>query len=112
MSGSGGVMLAWRRPSWVAAGLGMFCDCWGATPRPSIAEKGSWMIRPHCRRDGFEKKGGRKSYLASTPHLAEGFLSVIDTCTAGDPMQEGVLWTNLTRSEIAAGLAWQGFVVS
>lgn len=27
-------------------------------------------------------------------------------------MQEGVLWTNLTRSEIAAGLAEQGFKVS
>ena len=36
----------------------------------------------------------------------------MDTYTAGDPMQEGVLWTNLTRSEIAAGLAEQGFKVS
>jgi hypothetical protein len=70
------------------------------------------MIHPHCPQDGSEKKGGRKSYLASTPQLAEGFIHVIDTCTAGDPMQEGVLWTNLTRSEIAAGLAEQGFVVS
>ena len=37
---------------------------------------------------------------------------MIDTYTAGDPMQEGVLWTNLTRSEIAAGLAEEGFEVS
>jgi hypothetical protein len=37
---------------------------------------------------------------------------VIDTYTAGDPMQDGVLWTNLTRSEIAAGLAEEGFAVS
>lgn len=37
---------------------------------------------------------------------------VIDTRTAGDPMQEGVRWTNLTRSEIAAGLADEGFPVS
>lgn len=37
---------------------------------------------------------------------------MIDTYTAGDPMQDGVLWTNLTRSEIADGLAGQGFPVS
>lgn len=37
---------------------------------------------------------------------------MIDTYTAGDPMQDGVRWTNLTRSEIAAGLADQGFPVS
>jgi hypothetical protein len=37
---------------------------------------------------------------------------VIDAYTAGDPMRDGVLWTNLTRSEIAAGLADQGFPVS
>ena len=37
---------------------------------------------------------------------------VVDTRTAGDPMQEGVLWTNLTRSEIAAGLAEEDFPVS
>lgn len=40
------------------------------------------------------------------------FHVVVDTRTAGDPMQEGVLWTNLTRSEIAAGLAEEGFPVS
>jgi hypothetical protein len=37
---------------------------------------------------------------------------VIDTYTAGDPMQEGVRWTNLTRSEIAAGMGKAGFPVS
>jgi hypothetical protein len=37
---------------------------------------------------------------------------VIDTYTAGDPMQEGVRWTNLTRAEIADGLAKEGCRVS
>jgi hypothetical protein len=37
---------------------------------------------------------------------------VIDTYTAGDPVQEGVRWTNLTRAEIAAALATEGFDVS
>jgi hypothetical protein len=40
------------------------------------------------------------------------FVTVIDTHTAGDPVHEGVLWTNLTRSEIAAGLAEEGHEVS
>jgi hypothetical protein len=42
----------------------------------------------------------------------ESFQTVIDTRTAGDPMREGVLWTNLTRSEIAAALGQEGFEVS
>jgi hypothetical protein len=58
------------------------------------------------------KKGGRKSCLDSTPGIAEAFLTVVDTYTAGDPMEDDVLWTNLTRSEIAAGLAEEGFEVS
>jgi hypothetical protein len=37
---------------------------------------------------------------------------VIDTHTAGDPMRDGVVWTNLTRSEIAAALGQEGFEVS
>lgn len=32
--------------------------------------------------------------------------------TAGSPTHEGVLWTNLTRTEIASGLAAEGFNVS
>lgn len=46
------------------------------------------------------------------PGLEEAFVTVVDTYTAGDPMQEGVLWTNLTRGEIAAGLAEEGCAVS
>ena len=44
--------------------------------------------------------------------MVDAFITVIDTYTAGDPMQEGVLWTNLTRSEIAAGLADEGHELS
>ena len=39
-------------------------------------------------------------------------MSVIDTYTAGDPMHEGVQWTNLRRPEIAARLSEEGFPVS
>lgn len=39
-------------------------------------------------------------------------MSVIDTYTAGDPMEEDVRWTNLRRPEIAARLSDEGFPVS
>jgi hypothetical protein len=72
----------------------------------------SWTTRPRYRLAGFEKKGGRKTSFAVMPQITQAFITVVDTYTAGDPMREGVLWTNLTRSEIAAGLASEGFKVS
>jgi hypothetical protein len=44
--------------------------------------------------------------------LLHAFEVVVDHYTAGDPMQDGVRWTNLTRSEIAAGMAKEGLPVS
>jgi hypothetical protein len=44
--------------------------------------------------------------------VVNAFVTVVDTYTAGDPVQDGVLWTNLTRAELAAGLATEGFEVS
>jgi len=70
------------------------------------------MTCPTCRAIAFVKKGGRKCCLDSTPQIVEAFCSVVDTCTAGNPMLDGVLWTNLTRTEIAAGLAEEGYEVS
>jgi hypothetical protein len=70
------------------------------------------IIRRTCRRAAFAKKGGRKCYLAGNPEVTDAFVTVIDVYTAGDPVQDGVLWTNLTRAEIAAGLAAEGFEVS
>lgn len=46
------------------------------------------------------------------PGLSEAFTQVIVDYTAGSPTQEGVLWTNLTRTEIASGLAEEGYGVS
>lgn len=44
--------------------------------------------------------------------IADAFQFVINTHTAGDPIHEGVLWTNLRRPEIAARLGDEGFPVS
>jgi Rhodopirellula transposase DDE domain len=46
------------------------------------------------------------------PDLDAAFLEVIHPFTAGDPMREGVLWTNLSLRQIAAELDQHGFCVS
>ena len=46
------------------------------------------------------------------PGIDPAFLKIVDPCTAGDPDQDGVLWTNLSRTEIAAQLRRRGFSVS
>jgi len=44
--------------------------------------------------------------------VERSFLQVISEFTAGDPMREGVLWTNLSRSAISRRLAELGTAVS
>jgi hypothetical protein len=46
------------------------------------------------------------------PELEANFLGVLQDYTAGDPMREGVHWTNLTLKEIGEGLAGAGTAVS
>jgi DDE family transposase len=56
--------------------------------------------------------GGRKRCLDTMPRLEENLLRVLRDDTAGDPMREGVRWTNLTRAEIAQRLKEAGTPVS
>jgi hypothetical protein len=42
------------------------------------------------------------------PMLEDNFLKLLSEFTAGDPMRDGVLWTNLSRSEISRRLAEMG----
>lgn len=44
--------------------------------------------------------------------LDQAFLDVVDPFTAGDPDEAGVLWTNLSRPQIARELLERGFRVS
>jgi hypothetical protein len=55
---------------------------------------------PRLRQAG----GGRKAYSETHPDIDAAFLEVIDTYTAGDPMQAEVRWTNLSHPEIAERL--------
>lgn len=51
--------------------------------------------------------GGRKRYEETHPAIDEQFLAVMADYTAGDPMDEQIRWTNLSRQEIADRLAEQ-----
>ncbi len=42
------------------------------------------------------------------PELEANFLRLLAEFTAGDPMRVGILWTNLSRSEISLRLAEMG----
>jgi len=48
--------------------------------------------------------GGRKGYAEHHPNIDEQFLDVLKDHTAGDPMDEKVVWTDLTPSEISKRL--------
>ena len=61
---------------------------------------------------GSEKKGGRKAVIAVMPKLQENFALVVSDHTAGDPMDEDLVWTYLSPREISDGLAKLGTPVS
>lgn len=67
----------------------------GINELAELPEGGGYETR--IRRPG----GGRKRYGEHHPAIDDAFLDVIRDHTAGDPMQEKVLWTNLTQREIA-----------
>ena len=51
-----------------------------------------------------KKGGGRKSYKEKCAEIDEKFLLVLREHTAGDPMDEKVLWTDLTLGKIVKAL--------
>jgi hypothetical protein len=50
--------------------------------------------------------------LSLFPDLDTAFLEIVRPYTAGDPMQAGALWTNLSLRRLAAELTQRGFRVS
>jgi len=54
----------------------------------------------------------RKSTITTKLGIGEAFLEVIDNSTAGSPMDGDIKWTNLSRANIALGLAKKDFKVS
>ena len=55
--------------------------------------------------DGIRKPGGgRKKIIESMEYIDQAFLDVLQDHTAGDPMDERVKWTGLSRTEISKSL--------
>jgi transposase len=59
---------------------------------------------------GYERRvrrvgGGRNRYVDAHPGIDAQFLDVLSDHTAGDPMDEQIRWTNLSRKAIADRLA-------
>ncbi len=57
---------------------------------------------------GSEKRRGRKEVTERQPLREGNFRGLLAEFTAGDPMREGVLWTNLSRRKISRRLAAMG----
>ena len=51
-----------------------------------------------------EKKGGRPPRVVAQPTLEANLRALLQEYTAGDPMREGVLWTNLSLRELSRRL--------
>jgi hypothetical protein len=60
-------------------------------------EQDDGPVPERIRKDG----GGRKAATEQTPQLEGNFLKILAEFTAGVPMREGVLWTNLSRRELS-----------
>lgn len=65
---------------------------------PSLGKNGE---KKKGRRRIRKPGGGRKPYDATYPDIDEKFLKVLKYHTAGNPMDEKVLWTNLHPAQIA-----------
>ncbi|MDZ8260426.1 MAG: hypothetical protein RMY63_18780 [Nostoc sp. ChiQUE01b] len=71
-------------------------------------EQQSLISSPRIRRSG----AGRKKALETIPGINVAFLAVVESYTAGSPMDEEIKWTNLTRQQIADLLAEKGISIS
>ncbi len=82
--------------------------CDEKTIRKGLLELDNNMGQIGIRRPG----GGRTSKLEREDNIDEIFLSVLQRHTAGDPMEEKVKWTNLTKGEICKEMAKMGINIS
>ncbi|MFO0842101.1 MAG: ISAzo13 family transposase [Gemmataceae bacterium] len=57
---------------------------------------------------GPKKGGGRPPLTATCPALEANLRQLLQEFTAGDPMRQGVLWTNLSLRELSRRLAGMG----
>lgn len=83
--------------SYIARILG----CSEKTVHQGIAELAQLPDEPEYDPSIRKSGGGRKGYDVHYPNIDEQFLNVLKEHTAGDPMDEKVVWTDLTPGEIS-----------
>jgi len=75
--------------------------CSEKTVRNGLVELGQLPDEPEYEAAIRKSGGGRKRYDEHHPNIDEQFLNVLKEHTAGDPMDEKVVWTDLTPDEIS-----------
>jgi hypothetical protein len=95
-------------------GISYLCRVLGCDPKTigrGLAELDG--LEGTSSRDRIRKAGGgRKRALETIEEIDEVFLMILENYTAGDPMQEGVRWTNLTYQDIIAHMSAEGITIS
>jgi hypothetical protein len=86
--------------------------CSRNTIRRGIKELKETAQRPEIENRIRRKGGGRPSSIETIENIDEVFLKVIDDYIAGDPMDESIRWTNLSRNKIAAKIQEEGIDIS
>ena len=73
-----------------------------------ISEQGKDPLLGRCRRKG----GGRKQKEEVLPNLDKEFLEILKAHTAGNPMDENIIWTDLKPKEIVEALEKKSIIIS
>jgi transposase len=84
--------------------IAQLLGCSEKTVRRGMAELENLPEDPPDEPGQRQAGGGRKGYAENHPGIDEQFLKVMDTHTAGSPMNAEVIWTDLTPQGIAARL--------
>jgi Rhodopirellula transposase DDE domain len=100
--------LGYGGQKYIAQVLGC-CEKTIITAKNELKDEHNYFDDPErIRRPG----GGIKKIIDSTPGIDERFLEMMNTYTAGDPQQEGVIWTHLTLVDMSDKLREQGMNIS
>jgi len=81
--------------------------CSRKTVRRGLADLAALPDQPTYAPAVRKPGGGRKCYATTYPDIDAQFLAVLKEYTAGDPMDDQVVWTDLTPQAIAGLLAEQ-----
>ena len=95
-------------------GVAFICDLLGMSPE--TIKKGQRDLDDPARLPSGERQrvagAGRKGVFMEQPGLQEAFRTLIESHTAGDPMNADIKWTDLQPSDIITKLKGQGFELS